>query len=585
MKVQERLSSISNKQFLCLYLFFIFLLNCILGLQGFDMMDEGWCATAYQQVFNDPESVQYLFMYYLSLLIGGIWNYLFGWGGILSFRILAVIVKVLTALVVFKTLMPYVNRWIIALGIWLVICCSGYGLFLYHHNHLSALLITLSSYYMLKALRNDDGKAMWLSGLIIGASLFARVTNITMTALVLVLIPYYLEKKDLKSAWHLFLSFVFGYVISVATVFVIMFLLGHVNVFWGALQEGRIAASDPESSHKLSYLVIMYAHNYINVIKHFILLSWLPLVLYVLNRYNDKVNKIVRETILLLLLPFYIYLLFTQTKVLFSVYALSTAVTLYFLIKGEKDIRYISALCIICLYFLPLGSDWGIQNMGENCVWLAVPFSLGLLYNSISSKQVDYIKSGYYKLALIVALLFTIMWIDNVLNTCYLDRGSRFEKRYLIDNKLATTFTTKKNCEMLNPLLSELKKYVKKDDELLCFQCIGTIHFLTQTRPFLKNPLVWSYTPLMVKYQLEKTETDSKPLPVIVRDKSIFPNWSSYYPDWNNTEAKESFAHKNNRIKYFNEYLERHQYSIVWENEVFQILLPPTNNNSNMNNN
>lgn len=577
-------STLSDKSFLTLFIIITSLLYFILGIQGFDMMDEGWCATAYQQVFNEPESVQYLFMYYLSLLIGGIWNYLFGWGGILSFRILAIIVKVLTALFVFKTLKPYVNRWIVALGIWLVICCSGYGLFLYHHNHLSALLVTLSAYYMLKALRTDDGKAMLFSGIILGASLFARVTNITMTAFVLVLIPYYLEKKDLKSVWHLFLSYVFGYVISVATVFVIMFLLGHVNVFWGALQEGRIAASDPESSHKLSYLVLMYAHNYINVIKHFILLSLLPLVLYVLNRYNDKVNNIVRETILLLILPFYIYILFTRTTVLFDVYALSTAVTFYYLIKGEKDIRYLSVLCIICLYFLPLGSDFGIHNMGENCVWLAVPFSLGLLYKSICLKQSDSIKREYYKFTFILVLVFSMMWLNSVLNTCYFDKGSRFEKMYLIDNKLATTFTTKRNCEMLNPLLSELKKYVKKDDELLCFQCIGTIHFLTQTRPYLKNPLVWSYTPLMMKYQLEKTEIDNKPLPVIVRDKSIFPNWSSYYPDWNNTEAKESFAHKNNRIKYMNEYLDRHQYSVVWENEVFQLLLPPSKSNSNMSN-
>lgn len=575
MKVQERLSSISNKQFLCLYLFFIFLLNCILGLQGFDMMDEGWCATAYQQVFNDPKSVQYLFMYYLSLLVGGIWDTLFGNFGLISLRFLAVIVRVLIAFVVYKTLVSYISRWFIFLGVFLAICCPYFGIFIFHHNHLSALLITSAIYFMISALKESKYLHMFVGGMLLGASLFARLPNFTMFFLIMVLIPYYINTKDYNKCLKFFAFYIFGYFFSAILIVMIMLSLGHAEVFIGALGEGFMASHDPDSSHSLTNLLKTYSSNYVNVLRHIVICFSLPLFFFVMYKNKDNLKSGIYEALLFLFFCIYSYVIFTQTMVLYIIYAVSTVVLLYGLFTYRCFYQYLSCLLLINLYFLPLGSDFGIGNMGENCVWLAAPFSFGFVALLIKSKIISlYLSKGFLKITCVLSILIVLMWFNNVRNTCYFDQGNRLLKTSLIDNPLATTFTTRQNCEMLNPLLNKLSCYVKPNDKLFCFQCIATVHYLTHTRPYLNNPLVWSYTPLMMKNQMDKVESEDASLPVVVRDKSIFPNWSTYYPDWNNDNAIESFKHKNKRITYMNEFLKKNNYKIVWENEIFQILLP-----------
>ena len=55
----------------------LFLCQLIFIFQGIDFLDEGFTATFYQQFFNDPSSVEYNFMFWLSGLIGGTFTYLF----------------------------------------------------------------------------------------------------------------------------------------------------------------------------------------------------------------------------------------------------------------------------------------------------------------------------------------------------------------------------------------------------------------------------------------------------------------------------------------------------------------------------
>ena len=52
--------------------FCILLYGLLVGFQGFDLCDEGWTMTAYQQIFICPQSVEYNFLYYVTLLVGGL---------------------------------------------------------------------------------------------------------------------------------------------------------------------------------------------------------------------------------------------------------------------------------------------------------------------------------------------------------------------------------------------------------------------------------------------------------------------------------------------------------------------------------
>ena len=212
--------------------------------------------------------------------------------------------------------------------------------------------------------------------------------------------------------------------------------------------------------------------------------------------------------------------------------------------------------------------------MGENSLYLAVPILTGFVWKEINTISDIRLHRCGSVIAIILIAFFYIRGAKQILYQCYFDDGPRWKKTYMIDATLATTFTTERNRLLLNSLLHELSKYTKKDDYVLCFQNSPSLHFLTCTRPYLYNPWVWTYDSKNMEYQFQRAEQEHSQLPVIVRDKSIMPQWYKYDPNWNNVFAEETYLHKNKKIKLFNDFVIRHHYNLIWENEVFQILLP-----------
>ena len=95
------------------FLSILFLFQLIFIPQGLDFADEGFFMTFYQQIFNDPESVTYAFMYWFAGVLGGSLYALFPEGGLLLMRFAGVLIIVLTAAFVCRILKPYLPLWTI----------------------------------------------------------------------------------------------------------------------------------------------------------------------------------------------------------------------------------------------------------------------------------------------------------------------------------------------------------------------------------------------------------------------------------------------------------------------------------------
>ena len=508
--------------------------HAIIGLQGFDMADEGWSLTGHQQIFNDPESVEYLFLYYLTHLIGGVWNYLFGWGGIYSFRLLTSIVLTLTSLIIWRLLRPYFNSWSIVVGIWASFFCSYYGIMIFYHNYLSAFLSVCAATTLFKAVKNYDWRWMIISGIILGCNVFARLPNISLITLVFLLIPFYIYNRNINKAIFLLLSGSGGFLIGLVFIILRMLLLGHVHIYMNAINSGLSASSSADSTHNLGTMAITYLNVYKSI--------------FTTGYHNNT------HTIYLLCSLGWLWVVCSQ--------------------RYNREYVYIATIAIIILHTLPIGSDFGINNMGENSLYLAVPILTGFVWKEINTISDIRLHRCGSVIAIILIAFFYIRGAKQILYQCYFDDGPRWKKTYMIDATLATTFTTERKRLLLNSLLHELSKYTKKDDYVLCFQNSPSLHFLTCTRPYLYNPWVWTYDSKNMEYQFQRAEQEHSQLPVIVRDKSIMPQWYKYDPNWNNVFAEETYLHKNKKIKLFNDFVIRHHYNLIWENEVFQILLP-----------
>ena len=568
--------TMTERRFVCLYLSLVAVFNMALGIQGFDMCDEGWVLSGFQQIFNDPSSVQYLFLYYLSEFVGGVWYRITGGGGILAFRVLTVMCITASAYLAYRMLRPYIGRWCILVGMFWAFLCAYYGIMVFYHNYLTALLSIAASYLLLNALTTNNRRMIFFSGMLIGANVFVRLPNLSLTLLILTLIPYRMYNKSSKGTLTMAAHAISGFVSGAAIIVIMMYACGHTGIFVQAIEDGMSASGDADSTHNLTQMARVYLTGYVRVAIGALIAAGLPVIaITVVNKLHGRGKRTcVAATAAI---AYLITLKLTYSN-LFTLYSITTlcCAAMILLQREKKDSVYLSLIILINMYALPLGSDYGIENMGEYCIYLSGPVAAGCIWQFYLRLHNGNHAQGYM-FALCAAVFFAVTLkrgVSDILSQCYFDEGCRLYKTCLIDNPRATTYTTETNRQMLNPMLHELKKYVNEDDCLLCFQNIPTVHFLTATRPYLYNPWVWTYDPTNMQRKFLRAEREHAALPVVVRDKSMLPRWYEPYPDWNNDKAEESYLHKNKKIFIINKFLEKHHYRLAWENEVFQILLP-----------
>lgn len=376
----DRTDGMPEKSFVALSMTAIALFHLLLGIQGFDMCDEGWVLSGFQQIFNDPKSIQYLFLYYLSEYVGGAWDILCGGCGIFGFRVLTAICITLSSYLVYKMLRPLLNRWCILIGLFWAYLCAGYGVMVFYHDYLTTLLSVGASFFMLKALSQSDCKWIFASGLLVGINVFARLPNLSLSLLIVCLIPYYIYRRDMSDTLRMLICGVSGFVIGVLSVISLMLISGHYNIFVQAITDGLSAADDPQSTHNISGMFFTYLVGYARVALNALLIMSVPALIWIFRRktINKKSSRLLIGIITAGIYLAMLKLCSSGTSVL---YAASTVCCIgIFLSKSRrKEYIFIATIAFINMYALPLGSDQGIENMGEYCVYISAPLTVGMV--------------------------------------------------------------------------------------------------------------------------------------------------------------------------------------------------------------
>lgn len=110
-------------------------------------------------------------------------------------------------------------------------------------------------------------------------------------------------------------------------------------------------------------------------------------------------------------------------------------------------------------------------------------------------------------MTLIFCTAFLATKAYQISNASYFDPGSRLEKTYAIESKLAKgVYTKQRRATIINNVLFELNKHVQPNDYLLVFDKTPMLHFLTETRPYMYNPWVWIYDSISFKKKLQQAE-------------------------------------------------------------------------------
>lgn len=579
--------------------FFIPLLiyHLIFLFQGIDFADEGFHATFYQQIFTHPESMIANFMYWLTGIVGGSFYYLFPDWGLFGLRIQGVAIIFSTMLVVYYLLKDYISLLHLRLGVLILVLFTTNEIKEMHYDTQAALLNVSSAFLLFKGLIDNKYYKIALSGAFISLSMFTRLPSIVLLVFFVAVIYYGLINRQrysfiIRQIFYLFA----GFLLTTIAVLLFMKWIGHLSYYVETLKIVFDWGRSADDSHNLTRLIKVFINDYSQSLKY---ASLIIIFLFILNALDNLRLKntrlkssLITKTVKIGIICIFLYLIlkqhitYSRVIMIFSGFSLITAILIFISSNYTKEIKLLTLLGVLVLFFEPLGSAWGLSTAGRHSLWIIFPITIDYIFNlktingkfrlsTGSHENIINISAGQDQLA-----IFKVFFIGFCLFICvyfsyyypYFDMSNRITMTSAIENKLAKgIYTTPERAKVINELLTESSKYIKKDDSVLAYDCMPMFHFLTETRPYMSNTWPWLYVPETFKLELLKASNMSKELPVIILQKVNTLN-----TDWpeNNYRIVQKTKPEIMRDSILNEFMKVKLYVKVWENKAFEIRVP-----------
>ena len=585
----SRIKTLLNTYTLGVTVLFIVVLLGLLSFQGFDFCDEGWYMTFYQQIFNAPETVEYNFAFWLTGIVGGIWYELFPEGGILSFRLLTIIVIIATVIVAYKVLVQYIKKEYVVVGLLMVMVVNDFGYLAFYYNHLSGFLAVCIVYFLDKGLRKQRFLELSIAGFLTAVNVFSRLPNVTLFALLLVFPAQYFfdNPTDKKHILKQILAFIGGSILGFVMVYFVMLSLGHIVVFKNAISGIINKGSNADSNHNITRLLGIYTKEYIKILKFSLNILPIALVITVMSSYlkNKPFFKPLTYIVGIGALAF----IFRKDAV-YSLYCLGLLGAIYLILTKNVTpaIKSISFLALVVAVLLPMGSDGGIHNAGYVCIWLILPVFMHAFSTLQSANMQLTLNDGEVKLSIakndfktfIIVLTISFFAVKGyrISKEAYFDKGNRLNKTHTINNTLANVYTTKERADITNAVLKALEPHIKTDDYLFAYDNVPMLNYLTKTKPYMGISWVWVYDSKTFETKIKLAEETIPYLPVVVQQKfRTIVSFTDPDEEYMDETKEEGYIYKRGRVIAMNAFLKRNNYEVIWSNTHFNILKPTVN--------
>jgi Dolichyl-phosphate-mannose-protein mannosyltransferase len=590
--------------FMCLFLF-----QLVLIFQGIDLSDEGFLATFYQQIFKNPESVQYNFMFWLTGIIGGVYYKLFPVFGLWGLRLGGVMVTTSTAILVYSLLKKYLNPNYLKLGLFLIIITLNNDIKELNYNNLSALFYVTIIYFLFRGLKENSNLKIFVSGIFISLNFFIRPPNILEVGMVIGIIYYgYTKKRNFRFITKQILAFLAGFLICTAVTLLIIYSIGHWDVYINALKElYKMGKASPQTEvEKGDYGIFrllkqLKSNNAKSIFISLSIIGGLGLGISAYSILKKKITDFYKIGILLKSVFILTVVILICSGIIdhwFILYFYSGLIVMVFLLVLTTEIDFDIKFLLFCGCFIlisfPFGSSAGIMTAGRYSFWIGLPISINFLFNIKSVKNQFVFFSGELKnsfqlniterqMRIAKNLLLGLLIFEGLFHSYFypfFDWRNRAEMHYSLDNKLlAGIYTTKGRAEAINELLHESSKYVKKGDYVLAYDCMPLYNFLTESVPYIRSAYPWLYETEIFKNELDLAKIREKILPVVIMQTIQTIGDGSKWPEQTLQTDYSKWDVNQGRNKFMNEFLKDNNYKEVWTNGFFRILIPNQNKN------
>jgi len=588
-----------------IFLVFVLFYQVLCSVKGFDLSDEGWAMYFYQQIFKNPDTVVAQMPYWLTGVIGGGVYKLWPNGGFLAMRLVGVAMNTSILIISYFFLRKHFNTTVLLIGLLIQVLIVSGDPKPFGYNSLTAFFAVIGVLLLYSALDKQKLFYSFLSGFIIGLNVFVRIPNIVQLAFILI-IPFYYFLYKRQGNWF-FNNFVWtftgGVLLGMLLTVKAMMLVGHWDYFIASFASTVNSISDSSNSHQFGRMIGCYLRNYGGILEFGGLLTGFAIIYVVL--YKRILLYVPSYKWLRWLLSIFIVLLncswlikksnILRSKDMYAIHFLAYLAIIIILLSHKKKDRF-TVMCafisLLMIVFIPAGSDMGIQTMWTSS-WIALPMGLAYLYSCcLPSKQKNILQSktnsrfiGFFSrldgnllrnFFSIITLSIIISFFYQNYARAYYDPAPAIKKHYKINNRFCNgIYTINYRASLINELLPELNKYVKPGAELMAYDFIPGLNYMTDTKSFIPNAWIWCYSGKEFERQLHKAIAQGKKLPIIVRQHCTTTNqWGEFDSHFYDENKPDDWYFNKKRTNAINNFVKEYKYKTVWSNKNFEILLP-----------
>lgn len=563
----------------------LFVWQILLTFQGLDLADTGFQLTAFRFIFEDPYSVQYSMMYWLSDVCGHFWMNIWPNGGLYWFRLGWVILLSATFLTYLKRLVPLFgkNNAVIGIAVTMVFILLG-GPECLNYDIFSTFGFALGLVVLYQGLLKNNPILLILSGLIFGISVFFKLSNLSSLAF-LALIPFsaMLNREGFRIFLNKCFYWLIGFGLGIAIVVVFIQLAGHLDLFLNNLKFVSTMGNDLQSSHGLKPMFLSYLSGYFNA---FVILILFLTAVWIYSRYMAKLPSLnakklqvillISISVVVLFLTFFLKDVFwSKIRYLFIGLMIFQGIGLIIDKSARKELRLLSFAGLILLFIVPLGSDSGLDKSIWG-MWVLGPILLSDADKSLFRFQgkSELQQPLFLKRVLLLVVLITAM--VHAWQTPYFDAGSRMMKTVAIKHpRLNCIYTSAKRSAVINELVNDGFPKINDEKYLLAFIEIPMLNYLSDKTPFISTswPKLY-YNPEKFRLKLDEAFLRRNEFPAIIRQKqnTMLADWPDA-PDPDYLEYPADLSKWPEHGKILNEFIAKNEYQVVWENTMFQVLV------------
>ena len=559
----------------------------VTSLQGISYYDIGFYLSGYQYFNDDPFASYFLAQWYLTFRsLGFICNAL-GIDTFLGLRILRTLFLLVFQTIIYLYLRKSIKTKYIIAGMAMT-TLAQYGAYSeINYNDLSIFLLVCAILLYHKAITqakqpNDQttnysspkGGLVWvfLSGFLIGISIFLRLVNLTFLALPFFAIIVCLYYKKQVSWWRQLVCFFLGAVVSSALILGIAWADGTFGVLQQTFSDLVSISTDSADKHSFGMIVRFYLYDVLAEVKMSLFIAF---VIYGFIIARTQASRKLIHLAYALLSAVIIYVVWQDGKAgnITVGFCLSLFLLDFFSNNprfslghkltsprgGQVGVPLLYTLAMFIPLVFPFGSNGTNQFYGQMLCILAMPLAVATLMRGSSLKvQSSKFKVQSSKLAgiYIIAAICIGMTVTNVLRPMMED-GNRLQCRYTIDSHATgPLLTNEDNAALHNRMVREVKPLIPQGSHLICNFSITMISVL-ECRPYAIFADGYS-TPERAEQYLHaayERSRDGKQLPFLLVDEE---------------SETDCFRHIRNVLSTFSPYKE------IWRSENY-VLLKPTN--------